>query len=293
MIVKGLREILDLLFPRVCMLCRNPVGDEQASWICCDCQDDLTPILNACARCGAPLGEPSPVSVSRQPKKRKLPHCAFCKGQQWDFGRAWSYTIYDSTASRAVRLMKEPHGEPLTRSIGDLLGQWLHSQEAFKPEVYDAIVPIPQHWIRRLTHRYNQAATLGERVAHRLNMRCSESILRRSRWTQKQGMKTISERRENLLEAFEVPKPQGVRYRSFLLIDDVMTSGATLQEAARALRAAGARRVDAVVFARGVNAPKLPGNAKTVFAAKEDLTFDQNIGASQGLSSEELRRRIH
>jgi len=222
-----------------------------------------------------------------------MPHCGFCKGQQWDFGRAWSYTIYHSTASRAVRLMKEPHGEPLTRSIGDLLGQWLQSQEAFKPEVYDAIVPIPQHWFRRLTHRYNQATTLGERVAHCLNMHCSESILRRSRWTQKQGMKTISERRENLLEAFEVPKPQGVRYRSFLLIDDVMTSGATLQEAARVLRAAGARRVDAVVFARGVNAPKLPGNAKTVFAAKEDLTFDQNITEPQGLANEELRRKIH
>ncbi|MFM7931281.1 MAG: ComF family protein [Pirellula sp.] len=293
MIVKGMREILDLLFPRVCMLCRSPVGDEHASWICGDCQDDFSPILNACARCGAPLGDPSPVSVARQPTKRKLPHCAFCKGQQWDFGRAWSYTIYHSTASRAVRLMKESHGEPLTRSIGDLLGQWLQSQESFKPEVYDAIVPIPQHWFRRLTHRYNQATTLGERVAHRLNMRCSESILRRSRWTQKQGMKTISERRENLLEAFEVPKPQGVRYRSFLLIDDVMTSGATLQEAARALRAAGARRVDAVVFARGVNAPKLPGSAKTVFAAKEDLTFDQNISEPQGSGNEELRRKIH
>lgn len=189
--------------------------------------------------------------------------------------------------------MKESHGEPLTRSIGDLLGQWLQSQEAFKPEDYDAIVPIPQHWIRRLTHRYNQATTLGERVAHCLNMHCSESILRRSRWTQKQGMKTISERRENLLEAFEVPKPQGVRYRSFLLIDDVMTSGATLQEAARALRAAGARRVDAVVFARGVNALKLHGNAKTVFTAKEDLTFDQNIGEHQGLANEDLRRKIH
>lgn len=292
MIVKGLREILDLLFPRVCMLCRSPVGDEHTSWICCDCQDDLTPILNACARCGAPLGAPSPVSASRQAKK-KMPHCSFCKGQQWDFGRAWSYTIYHSTASRAVRLMKEPQGEPLTRSIGDLLGHWLLSQEAFKPEDYDAIVPIPQHWFRRLTHRYNQATTLGERVAHCLNMHCSESILRRSRWTQKQGMKTISERRENLLEAFEVPKPQGVRYRSFLLIDDVMTSGATLQEAARVLRAAGARRVDAVVFARGVNALKLPGNAKTVFAAKEDLTFDQNIGEHQALANEDLRRKIH
>jgi ComF family protein len=293
MIVKGLREILDLLFPKVCLLCRSPAGDENATWICGQCKDDLTPILNACPRCGAPLGEPALVSYSRQASNRKSSNCGFCKGQKWDFGRAWSYTIYHSTASRAVRLMKESHGEPLTRSIGDLLAQWLQSQESFKPEAYDTIVPIPQHWFRRLTQRYNQATTLGERVSHHLKMRCTESILRRTRWTQKQGMKTISERRENLLEAFEVTNPTGVKYRSFLLIDDVMTSGATLQEAARALRAAGARRIDAVVFARGVNAPKLPGNAKSRMAAKEDLTFDQNISDSQSLISEHLRRKIH
>jgi predicted amidophosphoribosyltransferase len=189
--------------------------------------------------------------------------------------------------------MKEAHGEPLTRSIGDLLAVWLKSQEGFTPQAYDMIVPIPQHWLRRLTHRYNQANTLAERIGQSLSMRCSESVLRRSRWTQKQGMKTISERRENLLEAFEVPKPETVRYRSFLLIDDVMTSGTTLQEAAKALRAAGARRVDAVVFARGVNAPKRLGNPQTQSRSKEDLTFDQNIREIQETTTEDLRRRIH
>ena len=304
MIVEGLRQILDLLFPRVCMLCRRPVVEEQPAWLCSSCQDDLSPIPQGCTKCGAPIQtRPSPVlnaslhhpasAVPKRPKEPKLPECPFCKGQRWEFGRAWCYTVYQSTASRAVRVMKEAHGEPLTRSIGDLLAVWLKSQEGFTPQAYDTIVPIPQHWLRRLTHRYNQANTLGERIGQSLSMRCSESVLRRSRWTQKQGMKTISERRENLLEAFEVPKPETVRYRSFLLIDDVMTSGATLQEAAKALRAAGARRVDAVVFARGVNAPKRLGNPQTQSRSKEDLTFDQNIREIQETTTEDLRRRIH
>ncbi|MEY2611812.1 MAG: Phosphoribosyl transferase domain, partial [Planctomycetota bacterium] len=78
-----------------------------------------------------------------------------------------------------------------------------------------------------------------------------------------------------------------------LLIDDVMTSGATLQEAAKALRAAGARRVDAVVFARGVNASKRLGNPQTQSSSKEDLTFDQNNREIQETTTEDLRRRIH
>jgi predicted amidophosphoribosyltransferase len=68
-------------------------------------------------------------------------------------------------AAKAVRLMKEPHCESLTQSIGDLLVEWLKADETFNPTVYDAVVPIPQHWFRRLAQRYNQASTLGERLA--------------------------------------------------------------------------------------------------------------------------------
>jgi hypoxanthine phosphoribosyltransferase len=106
-------------------------------------------------------------------------------------------------------------------------------------------------------------------------------------------MKTISERRENLLGAFTVPKPNEVRYRSFLLVDDVMTSGATLQEAARALLQAGARRVDAVVFARGINATKPMPTSKAPQGDTEDLTRKENSEETPGNPGESLRRKIH
>jgi phosphoribosylpyrophosphate synthetase len=106
-------------------------------------------------------------------------------------------------------------------------------------------------------------------------------------------MKTISERRENLVGAFEVPKVETVRYRSFLLIDDVMTSGATLQEAARVLRRAGARQVDAVVFARGINASKAPARIQSGVQAVVPLTFGQNTQESPRRDNEALRRKIH
>ena len=277
--MQGWRHFLDLLFPRSCLLCRRLVIQEQSASLCNRCQEQLEPIYGGCRRCGAPL--------------RQDGGCAFCKDQRWEFGRAWSYTVYDSVAAKAVRLMKESHCESLTQSIGDLLSQWIMADETFNPLVYDAIVPIPQHWVRRLAQRYNQASTLGERLARVTGLPVRETLLRRGRWTQKQGMKTISERRENLVGAFEVPKVDTVRYRSFLLIDDVMTSGATLQEAARVLRRAGARQVDAVVFARGINASKAPARIQSGDQAAVPLTFGQNTRESPRGDNEALRRKIH
>jgi len=277
--MQGWRQFLDLLFPRSCLLCRRLVIQEASASLCSRCQEQLEPIHGGCKRCGAPL--------------RQDGVCAFCKDQRWEFGRAWSYTVYDSVAAKAVRLMKEAHCESLTQSIGDLLAEWLKADETFNPTVYDAVVPIPQHWFRRLAQRYNQASTLGYRLAKATGLPQSETLLRRGRWTQKQGMKTISERRENLVGAFEVPKAETVRYRSFLLIDDVMTSGATLQEAARVLRRAGARQVDAVVFARGINASKAPARIQSGVQAAGALTFGQNTQESPRRANEALRRKIH
>lgn len=285
MVLQGWRQVLDLLFPRACLLCRRLVVDEFAASICSDCHAGLVPIERACARCGAPIRTKS--------ESVRLSDCRYCKSQRWDFGRAWCYTVYRSGAAQAVRLMKEPHCESLARSLGDSMAVWLRSQASFSTMHYDCIVPIPQYWIRRLTQRYNQASALGERLSCGLGLPMSETVLRRSRWTQKQGMKTISERRENLLGAFEVRSPKQVRYRSFLIVDDVMTSGATLQEAAKVLRQAGARRVDAIVFARGVNAIKPTGGLENRPPSKDPLTFDQNHSDPQKLPSLELRRRIH
>lgn len=300
----GWRQFLDLLFPRSCLLCRRLVVEERSASLCSHCQEQLVPIDCGCQRCGAPMQKSQGMLMGSGPtvlgtqskrpiRKARLAGCRFCKDQRWEFGRAWSYTVYDSAGARAVRLMKDAHCESLTQSIGDMLAQWLKADESFNPVAYDAIVPIPQHWLRRLAQRYNQATTLGERLAKALDMSLCETVLRRNRWTQKQGMKTISERRENLVGAFEVPRIESVRYRSFLLIDDVMTSGATLQEAARAFRRAGARQVDAVVFARGVNATKAAARVQSGEPSEARLTFGQNNEESPGTDNKALRRKIH
>jgi predicted amidophosphoribosyltransferase len=161
--------------------------------------------------------------------------------------------------------MKEPAYEGLTRQLGDRIGDWLTGQLLppseqpilFAPEHYDAVIPIPQHWFRKLTHRYNQADVLASRVGAAIDQPVRSKWLRRSRWTQKQGMKTVVEREFNMLGAFRAGPAKAIQGKRLLLVDDVMTSGATLHQAASSLRSAGAIHVDAVVFARGINASRV------------------------------------
>lgn len=281
------------------------VTHESGSALCTECEKEIVPIQDPCPRCGAPSQSPSPQSLDaaltlglpaiETPRKTKIRQeiCRFCKGHRWAFERVWCYTIYHSNAAQAVRLIKEARCEPLTHNLGDLLAKWLLEQKSFHPSEYDCIVPIPQHWLRRLSHRYNQSAALGLRLSNLTKLPCQQGILRRSRWTEKQGMKTISERRENLLGAFVASNRKSVHNRRFLLIDDVMTSGATLHEAAKALKDCGASRVDAAVFARGVNASKPPGKLDSGGPTKDPLTFDKNLDDPPESASEAIRRKIH
>jgi predicted amidophosphoribosyltransferase len=171
-----------------------------------------------------------------------------------------SYCVYRDGAVRATRLIKEARYEALARCIGDLLGEWLMAREAFSPIHYDCVIPIPQHWIRRWTHRYNQAEVLAEGIGRRIDRPIEPGWLQRTRWTPKQGLQTIEERRQNMVSVFGVRSEKAVRGKRVLLVDDVMTSGATLQDATRALKEAGAIGVSAVVFARGVSARGAAGS---------------------------------
>lgn len=279
------RSWIDWVYPNACTLCSRLLVHTREHTLCHACRSQMIPIENPCERCGAPLlataidtmtqrfAQGDAATSGRQgrgraEKKKRLPTCTFCENRKWEFSRVYSYTVYRDASVRAARFMKEPNYEALTRCIGSIVGDWLASYPLsphlqlldFAP--FDLVVPIPQYWIRRYLHRYNQSEVLAEQVAARMGQPMAPFALSRCRWTQKQGMKTIEERRQNMRQVFVVRKRTAIANRRVLLVDDVMTSGATLHDAARALRAAGASSVHAVVFARGVNAHRVePGGA--------------------------------
>ena len=294
MLFQGWRQYLDLVFPRSCSLCRRPIVGSRSPTLCGHCQQRIKPIAQSCWKCGAPKlsGEQQPEfdRDSSKPKSSKR-SCRFCQKQDWDINRVFAYTVYSGSAAHAARLCKDSMHESLARSLSDSIGDWLDQRDDFLPICYDYIIPIPQHWFRRLMFRYHPASVFAMGLAGRFGIPMSESYLKRSRWTTKQGLKTISERRESIRDAFAVSHPKKIEYRSVLLVDDVMTSGGTLADAARALKAAGARQVDAVVFARGISAGKLQASAPPSENRMQKAHVLHSYQSSA--TAEELRRRLH
>ena len=127
-----------------------------------------------------------------------------------------------------------------------------HFAAHFPERRFDAIVPIPLHQ-RRLTQReFNQATLLARGIARHIAVPVREAVLRRTRWTRPKVELSGDERQANVRQAFTVTDPAAIQDKVLLLVDDVFTTGATLSEAARTLKAAGVRQIDVFALARVV-----------------------------------------
>jgi ComF family protein len=148
----------------------------------------------------------------------------------------------------AVLRTKVLAGEGLADLLGRLFAENRTTQ--LRPAEIDLVAPIPLHWWRKWRRGYNQAEAVARELAAGLQLPFVPHLLRRVRWTTQQVQPTRDARRENVKGAFRVRHCARVAAKTVLLVDDVMTTGSTLGEAARALRAVGAERVVVAVLAR-------------------------------------------
>lgn len=174
--------------------------------------------------------------------------CAACLAKPRVFDAARAACLYDETSREPILQLK--HADRL--DLAPLFARWLSRSARDLIEEADAIAPVPLHPLRLLRRRYNQAAEIARPLAAMTGTPYLPDALVRRRATDTQGGKSGSGRRRNVAGAFEVPatrraQVQGLR---ILLIDDVLTTGATAEGCARALKAAGASRVDLAVVSR-------------------------------------------
>jgi ComF family protein len=237
--------LLDLLLPPLCPACREPLG--QAAALCASCWSKLSFIAPPyCDRMGVPFAyDPGPGVLSMQ----AIAHPPA-------YGRARAAVQYDDISRILVHGLK--YSDRL--DLAPMLGRWMAQAGRSLLADADALVPVPLHWRRLWARRFNQSAALAKIISNESGVPVVVDALKRVKPTLQQVGLTASERAQNVQGAFAVldaGRPQ-VAGRKLVLIDDVLTTGATLEACARALLRGGAANVDVLVFARVVDAVGSP-----------------------------------
>jgi ComF family protein len=157
---------------------------------------------------------------------------------------------YEDAWRAAVLQMKHAFHEPLAYAAGQRLAEVLAARPFARQP--DLVAPVPMHWLKRLWRGTNPAETIAEAVADALGWPLARRALVCRRYLRRQATLTPAERRRNVRGAFRASRRWPLAGRTILLVDDVMTTGATAQEASRALRAAGAAEVFVATLTRSV-----------------------------------------
>lgn len=170
--------------------------------------------------------------------------CTVCRESLVNFDSAYSFGSYEGTLRKLIHLFKYGKVESLDVPLSRFVLRAIPLEHTF-----DVVIGMPMHWRKQWERGFNQAELLARPIARRYGLKLSTN-LRRVRYTRAQAGLTETERRDNLKGSFGIRKPEQVRGKRVLLVDDVFTTGATLRAAARALKDAGALHVAAVTLAR-------------------------------------------
>jgi ComF family protein len=238
-----LDPVLDLLFPAICPVCESRSDDPVHRPFCEGCWARL-PLLAepGCRVCGRPFAG-LPASLA----------CDACRREPPPYECARAVAAYRDGMRTAIHALKYRGRTPVAAPLAALLA--LHGERLLDPSGaagpgFDAVVPVPLHPGRLAERGFNQAESLAAPCARAWDRPLLTGALVRTRPTQPQTELDAPSRRANVAGAFAVRRPSAVTGRRLLLIDDVLTTGATVGAAARALRDAGAAGVSVLVLAR-------------------------------------------
>lgn len=231
--------VADLLYPPICAACEEDLGQSpDESRLCDDCRARLAePATFRCPKCAARI------AVTFQEGD-----CPWCREHGLKFDRTFTLGTYHDDLREAVLRSKHGGSEALTGSLTTLL--FRRNEAAIRELGIDLIAPVPMFWTRRIQRGHSGPEVSGGVLARFLGKKDCPHLLVRRRNTQPQVGLSITARLDNVRHAFAVRRRKRVVGKRVLLVDDVLTTGATCSEAARELKQAGADLVVVAVLAR-------------------------------------------
>ncbi len=224
------RSLLQKVFPATCLLCLDP-GQDPALDLCCGCEADLPRVANACPGCGMPLAESGA-------------SCSACRQRPHAFDAAFAPYRYEFPLVELIHRLKYGDQIAIARILGTLLARRLAERKA--PRI-DAILPVPLAPRREALRGYNQAREIAAFAADRIGLPVADRLARRIRDTEEQAALPAIARAANVSGAFEV---MGLPPPRLAIVDDVLTTGATADALALALKRAGCRYIEVWAVAR-------------------------------------------
>ncbi len=261
MILKSALDALtSVVFPGPCRICGQALTNASRVPICLTCLDGFVRIGEPmCGCCGRPF-------VSGVAAEAIEPLCRLCRVKFFAFDRARSFALYDDALIEAVLLLKY---EEVTR-LGDWFAARLAEIVLRAPDDWraDVVVPVPLHRDRRRERGYNQAELIARPLAKRLGLKLERYLLARTRPRPPQLVLSRSEHWKSVRGAYATREGLQVDNLRVLLIDDVLTTGATLDACARALKKAGAAAVLGLTVARVRSVPIVPGSVAAAGASR-------------------------
>ena len=228
-----------MLYPRSCIGCGKRAPDT-FRYVCWDCWSDAARIEPPfCRLCGDPVAG-------------SIEHdyvCYACSADTPAFDSARSAARYDGVVGEALRQLKYEKALWLAPDLAELMHRCMLAE--FPDVVFDRVVPVPLFHVRRRDRSFNQSEVLARELGRRIRCKTASRMLRRIRPTASQTNLTAAQRLSNVTGAFQHEREKRLAGKHILLVDDVMTTGATVNACARALKKGGADTVYVLTVARG------------------------------------------
>lgn len=246
---------LKAIFPPKCLVCgthyawqplvsklgTDHVSDVTAPYFCESCRKGFSPIASPyCSKCGLPF-------VSREGEDHT---CSGCLLERRYFRKARAFGVYEGNLMEAIHLFKYGKKTSLSQPLSALARETFF--QFWDSNSIDLVISVPLHMKRLRERGFNQAHLLVRRWAKYEGIPLDGLTLSRRQWTEPQTNLSRAKRQKNIKGAFSVRHPEKIKDQKILLVDDVYTTGATVNECARVLTKAGAEFVDVLTLARAV-----------------------------------------